>query len=74
MQLLVEARDWGMKNGWPAFKAYPQYEQIRSIGERIYCKGGVKAMEQAYYYLQAQNPEIVRSLQYIWDGVGDWRA
>jgi hypothetical protein len=71
--MLNEAREWGRDNGWPMYENYPQYEQIRVIGEMFDRRGGRGAMQQAHESVAIRDPELGSMLEALWDGVGKWR-
>ncbi|MDD5017647.1 MAG: hypothetical protein PHO15_06070 [Eubacteriales bacterium] len=72
-ELVTEANKWGMRNGYPLFEKYPQYDAICEIGQILYDMGGDKQMEKAYMevYKQITYPGMSR---YWWDGIGGWWA
>jgi len=69
--LIVEANNWGCSHKWPLFEKYPQYQEIREIGKRLYEIGGIGLMRKAYR-------KVERSVAYPgmsemwWHGVGEW--
>ena len=73
IQLMAEAHDSGRRSGFGLYKDYPQYEEVRSIGERIHGKGGFEAMQRSYYYIRVRNPILGSMLDGFWDGIGEWR-
>lgn len=74
LRLLNEAEEWGMRNGWPVFAEYPQYGQIRAIGETINRRSGFTAMQRTSHHVRSQNHELAVSLNHFWNGVGGWSA
>lgn len=78
MSLLAAAHDWGRVNGWPLVKKYPQYHEIRSIGESINSRGGMEAMQRTFYYVKARDKtpsrDIATLLTMFWNGIGDWES
>ena len=56
----------------------------REMGQKIYDRGGIEAMQMNYYvftqyspFIRATNREIyyngITCLEYIWDGIGKWQ-
>lgn len=74
--LLKEAEAWFQenKNADPGYRGYPQYENIRAIGQRIYESGGHQAMQRASYFARSQYPRFGYRAAYIWDGIGEWMS
>jgi ankyrin repeat protein len=79
-QLVFLSREgylWGFINKFPTlFENYPQYNQIRRIGEIIYERWGNSVMQEACYLLMKKVK--VREgggqylVEYIWEGIGGW--
>jgi hypothetical protein len=46
---------------------------VKAAGERLYVLGGKPAMEAVNYLLTGRHNGFL-SLQYVWDGIGSWRA
>jgi hypothetical protein len=71
--LIVAANSWGAQNGYPLMSEYPQYSEVRGIGERLNEIGGIDLMRQAYSAAQRRLPYPGIN-EYWWDGVGQWVA
>lgn len=69
--------DWGLKNGFPAVKDYPQYSQVRKLGELIHAKAGLEGMQKACHILRLRVVTREGGGQYLaehsWDGIAGWR-
>ena len=46
---------------------------VKAAGERLYILGGKPAMEAVNYLLTGRHNGFL-SLQYVWDGIGSWKA
>ena len=71
---LMDAGSWGSVNGFPLHEKYPQYDKIRAVGNQIHARDGLEGMQRVYYWVQSKNAERASFLNYMWDGVGSWRA
>ena len=79
--LVVQANRWfgtpehhKAKEGpapWPEY--YPQYPQIRKLGEEIYRQGGHWAMVRAAAFVRARG-NSTKLLENMWNGIGRWIA
>jgi len=83
IMLLVEAYQWGDSHGFPLHSKYPQYKQIRSIGQRLYNEGGIRRMRRVFDAVNARKRLVgTRSkyllggsfLEWFWDRIGPWKA
>lgn len=48
-------------------------DRARRIGELLNDRGGLGHMQAVYYQVLNWHPVTVRTLQRVWDGIGDWR-
>jgi hypothetical protein len=71
--LLIAANRWGAQNAYPLYEKYPQYGDIREIGERLNSMGGIELMRKAHNEVERSIPYPGMS-DYWWDYVGSWRA
>ena len=46
---------------------------VKAAGERLFVLGGKPAMEAVNYLLTGRHKGFL-TLQYVWDGIGSWRA
>jgi hypothetical protein len=67
-KLVRDAEEWGNQHGYPSRNEYPQYGQIRAIGELLYQRGGSDLMHKAYYKM------IYVLEDSWWHMIGDWRS
>ena len=70
--------DWGLRNGFPRARDYPQYERVRRLGELIHAKAGYEGMQEACRILQRR--VVTRDgggqawlAEAAWEGIDDWR-
>ena len=51
-------------------------KRIRSIGEEVYAKGGFGMMQYVHgcVAIACRGPHDARTLEYAWDGIGEWKA
>lgn len=47
---------------------------IRKIGRQAHAQGGLVAMHALFAYCTFKGPSDARTLEFAWDGIGDWRA
>lgn len=47
--------------------------RVKEIGKKLCSVGGMDGMQKAYYAAQEKN-RCAALLNYLWDGIGDWRA
>ncbi len=73
LELLAEAYKWGLDNGYPLKKEYPQYEKIRAIGTKLEQEGGKRAMQRVFLHMDMHNHSLALLLSSFWDSVGKWR-
>ncbi len=73
IDLITEANEWGVVNGWPTFEKYPQCQQIEAIGQELNDIGGIDLMRRVYSRVEATVPYPGMS-QWWWDGIGTWQA
>jgi hypothetical protein len=78
---LETAWQWGADNNHPNVAAYPQFAEIRRIGEEIYEHGGFVGMQNALAGAKASAREKRAYLggytwiaEKAWEGIGDWLA
>jgi hypothetical protein len=86
VQLLTEADDLGRREGIGLSKTdytrsasakcrdYPQYESIRSIGEKLYRLHSSEALQLNYNIIMLNDIGRGILLGFIWDGIGGWKA
>jgi hypothetical protein len=50
--------------------------QIKEYGNRIYQRGGMKALQANYYTMInfMTTNRAVKAVEYYWDGVGEWKS
>jgi hypothetical protein len=72
LALMLDARAWGQAHGSPAFKAYPQYDRVRAVGERLHEAGGLSAMQKGHLHIRHQDPTVSSMLEDFWHGIGTW--
>lgn len=72
--LLGEAMAWGEMNSHPLPEKYPQYEELRALGEELNASFGINGMLVAGYWLSEGQPGagLGSWLDLFWDGIGDW--
>ena len=51
---------------------YPQYESIRSIGEKINHDYGYDALTLNHSLITSEDPQLGELLALFWDGIGGW--
>lgn len=73
VNLLKKAQTWGATNGWPAVENYPQCNEIRSIGQHLHEKGGLRAMQRGFLQVRQVNEVLASLLSKFWNYVGDWQ-
>jgi hypothetical protein len=73
LYLLSHARTWGESHGWPQKSQYPEYADIRAIGQRLDAAGGKPAMQRVYLQVQASDRQLARLLSPFWHLVGKWQ-
>jgi hypothetical protein len=68
--LVTEAFKWGGRYGFPwPYTFYPQYSELRRLGEELHSRGGLASMQRAAQQVGSRQQPL---LSHIWDGVGDW--
>jgi len=69
--------DWGLQNRFPTVQDYPQYSQVRKLGELIHAKADLEGMQQACHILRQRVVTREGGGQYLaehsWSGIGGWR-
>lgn len=50
--------------------------EIRAIGQRLYDRSGTDRMRDLLFEVGEthKRPELERTIEQAWDGIGDWRA
>lgn len=71
--LLIEARDWGSDNRFPLGKEYPQYNDVREIGIKVYKKNGSKGLNELMAQVKQDGSDLYTYLDLLWNHlkVGD---
>lgn len=68
--MITEAFKWGERYGFPwPYTFYPQYSELRKLGEELHFAGGLVSMQRAAQQLGIRQRPL---LSHIWHGVGDW--
>ncbi len=72
-------RVYATQKGYPdKDEGYPQYQEIREIGQELNTKGKIELMRMVFEYVKNNttrpprefNPVIIEAM---WDGIGTWR-
>ena len=75
--LSKEGYQWGSNNNFPAIEKYPQYGDIRQVGQLIYERTGYDGMVKACTVLNQRVLTREGGGQYLaeygWVGIGGWR-
>lgn len=86
VQLLTEADDLSRREGIGLAKTdytrspsarckdYPQYESIRSIGEKLNSLHGSEALQLNYDLISINDISLGILLGFFWDGIGGWKT
>ena len=72
VQLLDDAEEWGAKNNFPIVKEYPQYEEIRKVGQRLFNEGGKENMARVHNNISSYNRKHANILNFFWKFIGGW--
>lgn len=68
--LITEAYKWGDRYEFPwPYTLYPQYCELRRVGEELHSRGGLASMQRAAQQVGMRQRPL---LSHIWHGVGDW--
>ncbi|MBI5678779.1 MAG: hypothetical protein HZC52_09920 [Planctomycetes bacterium] len=67
------ANRWGKENGYPLFEKYPQYKEVREIGEKLSDMGGIELMREAQRIANERIP-CPGMTEFWWHRIGDWLA
>jgi hypothetical protein len=71
VRLWEEAAGWGRSHGHPIHAKYPQYRQVRAIGQMLHELGGFKLMQEVYKQAARQSEGYS---EHWWHGIGDWQG
>ncbi len=74
LDILLEARAWGLTHHWPPHEQYPQSEKIRSLGMEIHQAFGFDGMQRVAYFIDARNADLTPHLTQFWNGIENWQA
>jgi len=87
--LLKKSVAWGSENGFPAFRKYPQYRDVRIVGEEIGRREGFAGLRAALSWLSSLPDSEIQEFHSggmrpegwatsFWNGIntrdGDWRS
>lgn len=78
-QIINEAIMWAAaeeeKTGeWSDLDAYPQYQSIREIGQKLHRLEGFKGMLKGHDHIKANNSYAGSLIERIWNGIGGWKS
>jgi len=70
-RILGEATSWGKAHGYPRGKEYPQYDDIRALGQAAYRKDGMDGLRSIMKDIRSDGTDLYTYLDLLWNHLAD---